>query len=86
MPVGQVPDLGRLGGGVLTVRDPGQVPVPLPEGAALTLASGGAGDRVRLSVTQVTDGQVQLRVEGRVPLGTPALLCAATTSVPRARR
>ncbi|WP_216318666.1 vWA domain-containing protein [Deinococcus aestuarii] len=78
VPVGQVPDLGRLGGGVLTVRDPGQVPVPLPEGAALTLAAGGAGDRVRLSGTQVTDGQVQLRVEGRVPPGTPALLCAQT--------
>ncbi|WP_102127791.1 vWA domain-containing protein [Deinococcus planocerae] len=78
VPVGQVPDLGRLGGGVLTVRDPQQVPVPFPDGAALTLAAGEAADRVSLPDGRVTDGAVRLNVAGRLPPGTPALLCAQT--------
>lgn len=78
-PVGQVPDLTRLGGGVVTVRDPAQVPVPFPESAPLSLAVGEAGDRVSLAEGRVTGGWARLNVNGRVPLGTPALLCAETT-------
>ncbi|MEF2279065.1 vWA domain-containing protein [Deinococcus sp. YIM 134068] len=79
VPVGGVPDLTRLGGALLSVRDPARVPVPFPDGTPLTLDVGAAGERVRLADDRAVGGLARLSVEGQLPPGTPALLCAAPT-------
>ncbi|EYB68812.1 hypothetical protein DEIPH_ctg017orf0182 [Deinococcus phoenicis] len=76
LPVGQAPTLTGLGSTVVTVTDPARVPAPFPDGTPLTLAAGEAGGQVRLAEGEARGGWARLSVSGRLPSGTPALLCA----------
>ncbi|WP_019584950.1 vWA domain-containing protein [Deinococcus apachensis] len=76
VPVSQVPTLASFGNSLATVTDPGRVGVPFPDGTALTLGAGDAAGQVRLVDGVVRDGAVRLGVTGRLPSGTPVLLCA----------
>ncbi|WP_243398147.1 vWA domain-containing protein [Deinococcus koreensis] len=75
VPLGQVPDLRGAGleGGLVTVTDAARVPVPFPEGTPLSLA-GARG--LQLQPAQVQGGRIGLKVAGRLPYGSAALLCA----------
>ncbi|MBB5235315.1 vWA domain-containing protein [Deinococcus budaensis] len=75
VPVGQAPELTGLGVGIATVTDPARVPAPFPAGTPLVLGVPG-GFPVRLAGSTAQGGGVGLEVAGRVPHGTPALLCA----------
>lgn len=78
VPIGQVPNLSstRLGSTLRTVTDPARVPLPFGEGTPLMLAAGDAAAQVRLADDVVRGGAVRLVVTGRLPGGTPLLLCA----------
>ncbi|GBF04179.1 von Willebrand factor type A domain-containing [Deinococcus aerius] len=76
VPAGQVPTLGAFGNSLASVTDPERVSVPFPDGTRLTLAPGDAAGQVRLVDGVVRDGAARLGVSGRLPSGTPALLCA----------
>ncbi|GAA5513374.1 hypothetical protein Dcar01_02107 [Deinococcus carri] len=77
LPVGQAPRLADYGTPLATVTDPARVPAPFPDGTPLTLA---AGEGVRLADGQAQGGLARLTVTGRLPVGTPALLCAPPTT------
>lgn len=81
VPVGRVPPLAGAGFGtsLSTVTNPDQVRVPFPDGTPLTLAARDGAGQVRLVDPVVRDGAVRLGVTGRLPSGTPALLCAPPT-------
>lgn len=76
LPVGVLPDLTGMGGGVVSVTDPEQVKVPLPDGALLGLDAGQWNGQVKLAAERTLAGLSRLQVNGEVPYGTPALLCA----------
>ncbi|GHF35107.1 hypothetical protein HNQ07_000045 [Deinococcus metalli] len=78
LPAGTVPDLVRVGhgGGLLTVKDAAQLRVPFAANGPVTLGTGAAGSALRLA-TAGQDGTLGLTGTGRVPAGTPVLLCAA---------
>ena len=79
VPLGEVPHLGGPGleGGLVTVTDAGQVPVPFADGTPMGLGLGlGGAEGVRLESPQVQGGAVRLEVSGGVPYGSAALLCA----------
>ncbi|GAA5532070.1 vWA domain-containing protein [Deinococcus aluminii] len=80
VPVGEVPTLAGSGSTVATVTDPARIPVPFPDGTPLALAAGEAAGRVRLADGQAQGGFARLDVTGRLPYGTPALLCAPPTT------
>lgn len=75
VPVGQAPGLTGLGARVVTVTDPTRLPAPFADGTPLAL---GAADGVplRLKRASAQGGAAPLEAGGRVPHGTPALLCA----------
>lgn len=80
LPVGNVPALAEFGNALITVTDPGHIPVPFSDGTPLRLVPGKAAGRVRLAEEQVQGGTARLAVTGRLPYGTPALLCAPPTT------
>ncbi|MBZ9714745.1 vWA domain-containing protein [Deinococcus multiflagellatus] len=79
VPVGQVPDLTGAGleGGLRVVTDPARLPPVFAPGTPLTL---GVGPELGGAKLQASGGQWALALPGRVPPGSPALLCAPPPS------
>lgn len=77
-PVGQVPNLTRLGSRLHTVRSPDALSLPLPDGTPVQLAMPllPGLSQVSLAAEEVRGGAVPLRVLGQIPDGTAGLLCA----------
>ena len=77
-PVGQLPDLTRLGSRIQTVRSPDALALNLPDGTPVQLSMPLLPGLSQVSLTrkEVRGGSVPLQVLGQIPEGTAGLLCA----------